>query len=531
MAFNYNAAIQAGYTPDEINQYLNKGQGNPQPQNNGGFLSGILNAARGFGLGAIQDVAAPLAMGAEELGQGYSPIAGIGKQAPLNVLQNDAKNNIFANQQQLQKMGGTFPQAATQVGQDTAGAASWMTPFGRGANIATKALLPGMTSGGLQALSQPNANPLTVGEGVVGGAILPTALAGAGKVLNGAGYVSNKLGQAADNTSNSLLRGQYNVSASDSRNLNLPEATQNIFNKYGISNKDTAVNVANQVTGKNGLYNKLVEQTVNQLPSTQLAGITQHAQEALNSIGTSIDDTRGAKILNNIKRNILVADDGTNIVDANPAKVLSSIKNLEGLARQTENIKNPTEQAQQEAQIYRQVAGEMENRLFNGWTDPDTNQIYPGANSLFIKSMKTPDVLNQAYAIHPQIGLDLEHNIHTLRDLRSAQAPFVSVSKAANQAEEAKMHSVGPSTMQAIGAGYLGQTIGWPGALAALLGKPVLNSNLTKSIGANAYNKIGGRLQKGANMGTSQMNPLLKSLILNASSKAPSAALNYANQP
>jgi len=166
MAFDRNAAKAAGYTDQEINQYLqNNGAGQSQQNNQPNFFQGLLGALRGWGAGAVQDIAAPTWMAGQEIAHGQSPVAGIGNQANANQLQQYAKSNPFANQQQLQQMGGSVPQAATQVAKDTAGAASWLMPMSAGGALARGAL--GATQGALNGVSQDGANPTSVGTNAV----------------------------------------------------------------------------------------------------------------------------------------------------------------------------------------------------------------------------------------------------------------------------------------------------------------------------------------------------------------------------
>lgn len=165
MAFNVNAAKAAGYTDQEINQYLaSQREGSQQQQQSPNWLQGLLGAARNLGLGAAQDITAPLWMAGQEITHGQSPIAGVGNQANANQLQQYAQSNPFANQQQLQQMGGNVGQAATQAAKDTAGAASWMMPMSAAGAVARAGI--GGAQGLLNGVSQEGANPTSVATDV-----------------------------------------------------------------------------------------------------------------------------------------------------------------------------------------------------------------------------------------------------------------------------------------------------------------------------------------------------------------------------
>jgi len=136
-----------------------------QSQQQPSFLQNLLGGLRGWGGGAIQDIAAPANLAYQEITHGQSPIAGVGNQPNINQLNAYAQSNHFATKQQLQQMGGSVPQAATQVAKDTAGAASWLMPMSAGGALARGAL--GATQGALNGVSQDGANPTSVGTNMV----------------------------------------------------------------------------------------------------------------------------------------------------------------------------------------------------------------------------------------------------------------------------------------------------------------------------------------------------------------------------
>jgi hypothetical protein len=72
---------------------------------------------------------------------------------------------------------------ALSSARDVAGIASWAVPFGKGASVASRALLPGAATGGLQAFSAPNAGLGEVAGGAATGAITAGVL---DKLLGGA---------------------------------------------------------------------------------------------------------------------------------------------------------------------------------------------------------------------------------------------------------------------------------------------------------------------------------------------------------
>lgn len=92
-------------------------------------------------------------------------------------------------------LGGIYQQGVKPA----AGVASWAVPFGKGSNLITKTLLPGMAAGGLSAMSDEESNPSSILEGGVyggAGALALGALFGVGgKVLSKLGKTESKLGE------------------------------------------------------------------------------------------------------------------------------------------------------------------------------------------------------------------------------------------------------------------------------------------------------------------------------------------------
>jgi len=74
---------------------------------------------------------------------------------------------------------------ATEGLKSTAGVASMLVPFGKGAGIASKVLLPGAAVGGLQAASEKDADIVDVAEGALGGAATAGVFAGGAAALKG----------------------------------------------------------------------------------------------------------------------------------------------------------------------------------------------------------------------------------------------------------------------------------------------------------------------------------------------------------
>lgn len=197
--FNYEAARKAGYSDAEIVEFLS-GQEAPVPQvqtpapvSQGGQLAPKQN--QGILMSLAQSIVNPARKTA---GQAYdilsksgnffgnigSDLAGRKRQQLYN-----AKDNPFLDQNEQKMLDSGAGNYAKQSLKNTAGIASYGIPFGKGANLLTKALLPGAAAGGLSAASENEASGESILQGILGGA------AGAGIVQGGGDLLKKALGK------------------------------------------------------------------------------------------------------------------------------------------------------------------------------------------------------------------------------------------------------------------------------------------------------------------------------------------------
>lgn len=111
------------------------------------------------------------------------------KNVYVNQETGEEVANPFKTRQELEQFdpnsGGNVLKAILEQGvKPSAGVASWAIPFGKGANLASKVLLPGAGVGGLQAFSEEDSTLGSVGKGALygaGGAALLHGVLGLGK--------------------------------------------------------------------------------------------------------------------------------------------------------------------------------------------------------------------------------------------------------------------------------------------------------------------------------------------------------------
>ena len=196
-----DSELSARYQPVQTQQAKTPVVSQPQNQTaqpNPGELSGILGALLNPFIRSGKNIA----------GAGYE----VGR-AGLSAMGNKDvynKQNPFLTEQELQKFDtgkGAGLQnilgnkGVTQQLKDSANVGSWAIPFGKGANIVQKALIPGAVAGSLRGVSKNDAT----GGSVIKDAVTGAATAGAfqvggdllGKILKGTGVGAQKLGTSA----------------------------------------------------------------------------------------------------------------------------------------------------------------------------------------------------------------------------------------------------------------------------------------------------------------------------------------------
>lgn len=117
----------------------------------------------------------------------------------LGVDLSYGKENPFMDEALLQRMSDP-KQAAIETAKTTAGLASYAVPFGKGANIVSKTILPGATSGALFEAGQPGATKESVGKGAKYGAAGALLFKGGEKLFRslggGGASVENRVGRS-----------------------------------------------------------------------------------------------------------------------------------------------------------------------------------------------------------------------------------------------------------------------------------------------------------------------------------------------
>lgn len=241
MSFDTAGALKAGYSQDEINQYLASqgGQSTPTPtappaQPSGDVASNVGNSTINFLKGLLGSVTQPFTNATNSVVQANSQ--------PLP----NAKGNLLQSLKNALTETGNFATKGVFNPQADLSAASYAVPFGKAApaaeaianpiiktlaNLATKAVIPGAVAGGLQGAGQQGATPASV----VGNAELGAGGAGLLHSILGIPGLLGGTGKAVEGAGNALTQ-----------DVNKIQLTPSV---YGASQEKAVQNTVNQIPG------------------------------------------------------------------------------------------------------------------------------------------------------------------------------------------------------------------------------------------------------------------------------------------
>ena len=303
---------------------------------------------------------------------------------------------------------------------DLAGIAAYAVPFGRGAGIAQKALLPGATTAGLFETSRPKATVGSVAGAAAGGAIVGGALYGLGKLFSGAKVGLKRAGEAT-------IQSQYNVPRSAGRSMKLRETVQKLSD-YGINNIDDIAPAAQRVTGADGTISRVVREAAGRADDVATDDLLRIAKNLVDD--PSIVPGQDKKLLLFFKKGLQSLFDNTGPTPntrANPSNVLDYIRALEskaaGITRGRSSYMIP-EGDKALAHAYYSFADELSNRLFKG----------AGADKIAVNLAQSPQVISELSKVSPKLAA-AAMKVKNVSELRSLAAPFVRGAKLAAETE------------------------------------------------------------------------------------------------
>jgi hypothetical protein len=360
----------------------------------GGIGGGLLGGGSTFGLGA--------APGA---------IAGAGAGSALG----DTLEQLLTHSDHHIDLGNVGKEGALGLAGGTAG--EGLRVLGTGLKAAGALNL---TRGGLQAANALD-KTAQAGSGLAGAA--GPGLAGALSDVGATAAKTSAAGKAAA-TGNKLLASQYGaIPAPVARSVNLP-ATVGKLADMGITAPQDAERIANGITGGNGVLSNAVTSAVDgskyTFDATKLKSLANNAL-----IDSQVPASAAKPFTNMLDRQVQkISTDGT------PGGVMDVVRNLEG--KQAELLGKggtyhlPTSSDKALAQVHGIVADSLKNGIYQ---------------SADMSKVLTPQLRDSLVALHPNVPAWQNYVDGTIMKspdigaLRSAQAPFVNISKAINAAD------------------------------------------------------------------------------------------------
>jgi|GEM_PF-7002028 hypothetical protein len=514
--FNYQKAIDAGYTPEQIDAFVKKNNltvrkiqspvtgsdmqqaqaPTPQPQiqppqsvkqptfnervGQGirdigkNILSPFVRTGRNIAGGLVQ---APLAIRAGDLANVVNnPNASDEeKDKALKELRRvNQLNRLMAPFAETGKATDAYKQDAGQVlsdpritkqARDSINIASYGVPFGKGSGILTKAILPGAAVGAMQEASQDDATlTSTLGGAATGG------------LLSGATYAATKIpsllksfGKGTQQVGDKLVQSQLNVPRSTATNLKLPE-TISALNRYGYSKVDKIAGGADDVIKT---IDGTIQSTVSKSKPVKMDGFGEVVKDIVGDPSLAVGkDEKILKFIDKMVQKLTGGGKGSQIrYEADPNTTLEVIRTLQKKAADVAKGKLPaaiTDEERALKQAYRLIADELEMRLYEG----------AGADKLVVGEL--PKLVGLLEKFSPELAKDAS-KVTTIGELRSLMAPFVRGKIAAETTELGR--NLATETMGGAIRG-VGKLVQNPlNILAMPLGSDLVNSGTGNIIG------------------------------------------------
>lgn len=389
------------------------------------------------------------------------------------------------------------------VGKIGLNAAMGAVPFGRGAGILSKVLLPGAGVGALGALTQDNATPQSVLTGAGIGA------AGAGvlsKVLPATAGLLGKSSDALEAGGNKMIRSQYNVTPTVAKRLQLGQTVKTLQD-YGFSNIGDVEKVVPLVTGDTGIITQMTRDAVGKAGNVDVGGITTIAKKLI-ADQPLIDNSIGKKFIDVVTRGTM---NSGGIMGGDATKMYDFARGLETTASElTSNKLTASASDKALAKVYNGMANEIKDRIFQG----------AGADNILIKDIITPEKLQQLTQISPKLAEEVS-KVKTISQLRSLAKPFVRGGQLVNETAAKSENNI--IKVGDIGLGAAGFVGGGPvGGVGGLAISKAVQSNAGKSIIGRVLNKAGAGFENaGSKLNTA--NPILNGALGQVGSTLPLA--------
>lgn len=238
-----------------------------------------------------------------------------------------------------------------------------------------------------------------------------------------------------DDLANRALTSQYGTISKPVARATHPEETFGTLANYGVTKPKDVENVAQNITGADGLVTRAVSSAVGNAGRVNTDGLRQTLDDALENAGVVDTAAKEVRALFNAQmKKLHGGPSGSLRSDANPTDVIEVMRNLEArIAEKTgrgSNYRLATDATRNQARALRLVRDELEDRLYIG----------AGANKNLTKVL-TPELRDSLIGLKPNDPL-WQNFVDTkvmkaknVAELRGSVAPFVRAGQIIDEAD------------------------------------------------------------------------------------------------
>ena len=351
-----------------------------------------------------------------------------------------------------------------------------------------------------------NKDPL---DNVIGEGLTNAIGGGVGGLLGkfGTGLAKNTIAPMAGKAADSLISGQA------AKGQLTTDAANALRSQYGITNLNQAQQIANHITGTNGIINQGTLRTVQGgADNGAVADMTNLSNIGKNLVAENqmqLNPTSVTQIGNKIQQALInsVNPEDVNQITGKSGNVVTSFANgalAHALPENTLQVsKNFSQLANAAYNAGFDKAGNVINadqvakyNIFKGLADHAQEQTFANAPITAANKAQIISELQPLQAVNPQAHQALTQQVQDAQlgsDLRSMQAPFVNASKAVNATENLASKNGGSNITDLLpmGGGAAGFGIGGlPGGIAGYAAGKALESQPAQVAGASILNKL-----------------------------------------
>jgi len=373
-----------------------------QVSTGGGMAGALGGAAAGAAAGSVVPVLGTAAGGI--LGALIGGAAGgAGGQVVENRLAGDALGNDVLKEAALNGVFGAGPI--------------------RGASLVARTGINAARGAGKQSLAQAGAKAVTDKP-------IRTALG------------MNRLGPRMERSGRNLLGSQANLGKKDIRELGAGRTPESVISglneRYGIRNIDQMAEVAPNVTGGSGAYSNWTKNAIGNSAGVDVGDVRTLTTNLLTDLAPNVDNGARKRLVESVKNSLVKAYGGSTgslNPKAAPLDVFDVVQSWEKKAAELMNKATPTSADQEQAQVYRALAGEVKERLFKAPGVQEGLDLARSEAVTALRQMAKAAPTKQMKTTYERLAKEAQ-SVKDIGQLRGLQSDWVAAGKV-NQGVEA----------------------------------------------------------------------------------------------